>query len=270
MSDTTHRHATHRTWNGQAGANGSQAWRQGHEGQDGFAHRGGHGSQDRRFQGQGFQHGGFQHHGFDGMARVHYTPEQRKQVWAINMDYRHKETDLYKQDNLTLGAYKSQLVTLQKEKKAKLQALLTPQQQQQIAQFKSRAAENGQVMAAARLERMKIHLQLTDDQEAKIKSQDADFRSQLQRIRNNDDLLPDQKREQMMALFTKQKDALTAVLTPDQQAKLKAERGRGGRFGGGGFRQGGMRRTNGTGGPKNADGAATPAVPDAPAAPDVN
>lgn len=218
------------------------------------------------------------------MPPVHYTPEQRKQVLAINMDYHHKQTDLYKQDNLTLGAYKSQLVALQKEKKAKLQALLTPQQQQQIAQRKARASEDVQVMAAARLERMKLRLQLTDDQVAKIKSQDADFRAQLQSIRNNDDLLPDQKRQQMMALFTKQKGALTAVLTPDQQAKLKAERGRGGRFGGG-FRQGGMKPGghNGPGGPNGSDGPGGPSDgqggpggaggPDgagAPAAPEVN
>ena len=215
----------HRGWNGKPGENGAQAWRQGH-GQQWGGGRGGH---------------GFQHRGFEGMPPVHYTPEQRKQLLAINTEYRRKQTDLYKQDNLTLGAYKAQLVTLNKEKKAKLQGLLTPEQQQQITQWKARASENGQVMAAARLERLKIHLQLTDDQAAKIKSQDEAFRTQLQSIRNNDDLLPDQKREQMQALFSKQKDALTAVLTPDQQAKLKSEHehrpGGGGRFGG--FHQGG-------------------------------
>ncbi|TDW97401.1 hypothetical protein [Dinghuibacter silviterrae] len=215
-SDTTHPHNMHRAWSqGPNGAQGpGQRW-----GGEGFAHRGMHPG------GEGFAH--------MGMPPVHYTPEQRKQVMAINTEYRRKQDDLYKQDNLTLGAYKSQLVALQKEKKAKLKALITPEQQQQIDRWKSRASENAQVMAAARLERMKIRLQLTDDQEAKIKTQDEAFRTQIRGIRENDDLLPEQKREQMQELFSKQKDAMAAILTPDQQAKLKTFGAGHGRFDGG-------------------------------------
>ena len=61
----------------------------------------------------------------------------RKQVWmgahesfalfcgatqtmhTINEDYRKKSQDLYKQDNITLREYKSQLLALQKDKKSK-------------------------------------------------------------------------------------------------------------------------------------------------------
>ena len=71
---------------------------------------------------------------------------------------------------------------------------------------------------------MKIHLQLSDDQATKIKAQDLTFRTQVQSIRDNDDLLPDQKREQMQTLFARQKDAMASILTADQQAKLKNDR----------------------------------------------
>lgn len=215
--DTSHHRFAHRggKFQGHQGGPGGQAWANRgdeHRGPRGeFAHRG----------------GGFRHRGFDGMARVRYTPDQRKQLMAINTDFRKKQEALYKQDNLTLGAYKAQLVALQKDRKAKSLALLTPGQQQEIARSKQHAAENQQVMAAARLERLKIRLQLSDDQEAKIKTQEADLRTQMQKIRENEDLLPDQKREQMQALFAKQKDAFTALLTPDQQAKLKEDHHRG-------------------------------------------
>jgi hypothetical protein len=215
---------------GPQGPNGPQGSR-GPQGQR--WNRGPHG---QYAQGGRFDHGrggAFAHRG--GMG-IHYTPDQRKQMMAIETDYRHKQADLYKQDNLTLGAYKTQLVALNKEKASKLKALITPQQQQQIAARKTRASENAQVMEAARVERMKIHLQLSDDQAAKIKAQDLSFRTQVQTIRDNDDLLPDQKREQMQSLFSKQKDALTTILTPDQQAKLKTDRqqfGHGFRHGGG-------------------------------------
>lgn len=140
---------------------------------------------------------------------------------SITTEYKRKQEDLYKQDNLTLGAYKTQLVALQKEKKGKMEGLLTPDQKQSVAKWKQSRSENEQVMAAARLERLKIRLQLSDDQEAKLKSQEADFRAHMLTIRSNDDLLPDQKRAQVMALFSKQKDAMASVLTADQLAKWK-------------------------------------------------
>lgn len=210
--DTTHKNFTHRgSWRGQGPNNQNNSFAQG---------RGGF-NRNR----------GFQQRGSAGMAPIHYTPEQRKQVATINSDFKTKQEALYKQDNLTLGAYKAQLLSLQKDRKAKRQALLTAQQQEQIAKWKSRQSENQQVMAAAHLERMKIDLKLSDDQEAKIKSQNEAFRAQVQSIRGNDDLLPEQKREQMKAAFAKQKDAIAAVLTPDQQAKLKTEFHQRGRFG---------------------------------------
>jgi hypothetical protein len=74
-------------------------------------------------------HGGW---GDRGIA-VHYTPEQRKQVMTINKDYKQKSEDLFKQDNITLKQYKAGLIALQKEKKTKLQALLTPQQKDEVS-----------------------------------------------------------------------------------------------------------------------------------------
>lgn len=234
-SDTTHHHMMRR--DGWAKGSQGERWNNGGP-RGGFA------------QGHGFaQDRGFAHRG--GMG-IHYTPDQRKQMMAIETDYRHKQADLYKQDNLTLGAYKAQLVALNKDKKAKLKALLTSEQQQQIAQRKTRASENAQVMEAARLERMKINLQLSDDQAARLKAQDLSFRSQAQGIRENDDLLPEQKRDQMQSLFAKQKDAIASILTPDQQAKLKTEHQH---FGG--FRRDGSRgfhRPDGGNGPAAGNG----------------
>lgn len=216
QGDTTHRHFAHKDGQFNRGPGGHQWGGPGGAGDRQWAGRGGWGG-----------HGGWEHqrghggHGFGEMAHVRYTPDQRKQIQTIDADYRKKKADLYKQDNLTLGAYKSQLVGLDKDRRSKMQALLTDDQKKQIADAKQRASDNAQVMAAARLERMKINLQLTDDQASKIKSQSEAFRSQVQAIRDNDNLLPDQKREQMKALFDKQRTDFAAVLTPDQQAKFK-------------------------------------------------
>jgi Spy/CpxP family protein refolding chaperone len=169
------------------------------------------------FHGQG--RGGFGH-GRHGNG-IHYTPEQRKQLMAINKEYHQKSADLFKKDNITLKEYKAGLVALQKDKKAKTQALLTPQQQEQMAQRKKMFEENRQVAEAARMERLKLHLNLSDDQVTKIKAGQADLSTQFKSIHENDNLLPQQKMEQMKGLMAKRKDVYKSVLTPDQLIKFE-------------------------------------------------
>ena len=151
---------------------------------------------------------------------VHLTPDQRRQSQAINKEFHQKSADLYKQDNITLKEYKSRFLALQKEKKSKLGNLLTTEQKDQVEMHKKHAEENAQVMAAARLERMKIRLKLTDEQATAIKIKQQNLRVQIRTIRENDNLMSYQKKEQIMSLAAKQKDELKSILTPEQVSQL--------------------------------------------------
>ena len=164
---------------------------------------------------------------------------------AINKDYRQKSEDLFKKDNITLKEYKSGLVALQNEKKTKMEALLTPGQKEEITARKKRMSENTRVMAAAQMERLKIRLNLSDDQVAQIKAGQENLHNQATAIRDNASLLPQQKREQMMSLMAQRKDIVRSVLTPEQQTQFEKMSQR--RFGGPGSR-GGHRRMGGFGG----------------------
>jgi len=208
-SDTSHRHhANHNNWNHSDNKDRNDDGAMNH-----FDHRGG---MDR-------EHSFGNHNRFGkSMREMHFTPEQRKEMQAINMDYRKKSADLYKMDNITLKEYKSQLLALQKGKKSKLQNILTPEQKNKMAEFKKKRAENAQVMGAAHLERMKIKLNLTEQQTATIKSQEQNLREQMRSIRENDNLMREQKMEQMDALIAKQKDAIKSVLTPEQQTQFES------------------------------------------------
>ena len=156
---------------------------------------------------------------------------------AIDKEYRQKAQDLYKKDNSTLKEYKAGLVALQKEKKGQLEGLLTQQQKDERAARVKRMGENAQVMAVARMERLKLRLNLSDDQVAKIKAGEANLHSQMKAIHENDNLLPQQKMEQMRELMSKNKDVVKSVLTADQQAQFeKMHDRRGGR--GGSFERG--------------------------------
>jgi|SRR5579862_2329723 len=158
---------------------------------------------------------------FSRGRNFHYTADQRRQMHAINQDYRKQQQDLYRQDNLTLREYKSRLLALQKDRNSKLQNLLTPEQKTAMANWKKRRSEDRQVRAAAQLERMKIRLKLSDEQVSKIQSQESDLHSQIAQIRQNDDLLPDQKRDQLKALFEKRDLAMKSVLTPEQYSQFE-------------------------------------------------
>jgi hypothetical protein len=111
---------------------------------------------------------------------------------------------------------------LQKDKNAKTQALLTPAQKDQIAKSRQRAAENMQVMAAARMERLKIRLGLSDQQVATLRTKEEAMHTQLRTIHENDDLLPQQKMEQFKDVMSKRKDIIKSVLTPDQLTKFNS------------------------------------------------
>jgi Spy/CpxP family protein refolding chaperone len=160
--------------------------------------------------------------GIRSFGHVRYTPEQRRQIRDIHTDYRKRAGDLFKNDNLTLGQYKAALIALRKDKKSKMQALLTPEQKVRLAKAKQRRAENRQVMAAARMERLKIRLSLTDQQVTTLKTKVEALHAQLAAIHDNDDLLPQQKMEQFKDLMVKRKDIIKSVLTPDQLTKFNS------------------------------------------------
>jgi len=199
-TDSTHRGMHH--WGPRRG--GDSAW-----------HRDGNGGERHGFAGRS-------HRGFGpGHEGVHYTPEQRRQLMAINKEYHDKSAELFKKDNITLREYKASLVALQKDKRNKMEALLTPQQKDQVARRKKMAEENRQVAEAAHMERLKLRLGLSDDQVTKIKAGQADLHAQVKAIHDNDNLLPQQKMEQMKGLMAKRKDVFKSVLTPEQFSKFE-------------------------------------------------
>ncbi len=219
-ADSTHHHnGMHRGWGNKPGGDG-QGFRNDHQNFRGDYKdfRGGRGHDWAARNRRGF--GGRQ--GFGGRGeRIHYTPAQRTQVMAINKEYRQKAAELYNQDNSTLKQYKAGLLALQKQKKDKLAALLTPEQKTEIAARRKRMDENRQVMEVARLERLKLRLDLSDDQVAKIKAGQENLRSQFKAIHENDNLLPREKSEQMKSLMAKRNDTFKSVLTPEQYSQFE-------------------------------------------------
>jgi len=133
-----------------------------------------------------------------------------QQVTAINKDFHQKSAVLFKQDNLTLKQYKAGLLALEKDRKDKVAALLTPEQKDQLAQRNKQSEENVQVREAARVERLKLRLNLNDEQVAKLKAGQESLHNQAKAIHSNADLLLLEKREQLKALMAMRNEPVYA------------------------------------------------------------
>lgn len=178
-----------------------------------------------------------QHHGFGGrkiamqrhgranpFAKLNLTDDQKAQMKAANEDYRKQLSTLQSNNSISLGDYKTQLAALHKSHQDKVKSILTDEQKKQLADRRQDAAKRIHRARAANLEKMKQNLNLTDDQVAKIKAQREGLQTKLKGIRENSNLLPDQKKEQMKELFAQQKEQMKTILTPDQQTKLDSLR----------------------------------------------
>ena len=70
----------------------------------------------------------------------------------------------------------------------------------------------------------KEKLNLTADQQEKMKALHQSFSTQVKAIKDNQSLSEDQKKEQMKALSVKRREEMKAILTPEQQQKMLEQR----------------------------------------------
>jgi periplasmic protein CpxP/Spy len=73
-----------------------------------------------------------------------------------------------------------------------------------------------------RVEMMQRRLDLNDSQTAQVRQIFTESRAQMETIRSNASLAPEDRRAQMMTLHQGEQARIRAVLTPDQQAKFDA------------------------------------------------
>jgi len=73
-----------------------------------------------------------------------------------------------------------------------------------------------------RVEQMQRRLNLSDSQTAQVRQIFADSHAQMETLRSNASLAPEDRRAQMLSLHQGEQARIRAVLTPDQQAKFDA------------------------------------------------
>jgi Spy/CpxP family protein refolding chaperone len=92
-----------------------------------------------------------------------------------------------------------------------------------LAKSQAAPAQQGEMGMRDKLQSAVESLNLTDDQKAKVKDIFADAKAKRQTVWNDSSLTDDQKKAKMKELHAGTMAKLNEVLTPDQQAQLKAK-----------------------------------------------
>ncbi len=161
----------------------------------------------------------------DMIKNINLTEAQKVQLKADREAYKQKISQL-KSQNLTEAQYQEQVKILHAEQRAKMQALLTPEQKSQMAQMRSANDERGKFednksKAGKNKGDLKEKLALSDDQAAQLKVQQEAFKIKREAIKNDPILSQEQKKERMKALMIEAKQQRTSILTPDQVRTMK-------------------------------------------------
>ena len=176
------------------------------------------------------------HHGKrgDAMKELNLTEDQKAKIKSIR-EAQMAEMKALKADGKS-EADKDARKALHDKYKAQMDAVLTADQKAKLDKQKEEWKEKGKAGKADgfgkgqkgdRKDRMKEfgkELNLTADQQARVKSINEDFKAKMQTLRSNSTLSQDEKREQFKKLAESHKTNLKAVLTQEQIAKMEATR----------------------------------------------
>lgn len=161
-----------------------------------------------------------QHRGEATMyEKLEMTQDQKDRMKKVREEFTAQRNELKENKNLTKEQKLAQIKELREKRQEQVKQILTPEQQIKMAEmrnnrgdrmlgdrkFTQRGKQHAKIDKAKRGEMMK-DLNLTDEQKEKMKSLNQEYK-----MKNKE--LADKRRHDMMA-----------VLTPEQQAKMKEKR----------------------------------------------
>ena len=155
------------------------------------------------------------------MKQLNLTEDQKKQAKAYHESFKQRMQELNANEKITVKESRDRKASLMKERKAKMESLLTSEQKNKLAILKEQQKIKKEEHFARHLDKMKTELGLTEDQVAKLKAQKENMQSRLKAIRENDALSREQKRDQMMTLKKEAKEHHKMIFTEEQLKKME-------------------------------------------------
>ena len=167
------------------------------------------------------KHSGHKGHNKYFMKDMNFSDAQKSQLKAKREAYKTKLQQLKADPNITLKDYNAKKDALNKEQRAQMQSLLTPEQKTRMADMKVKREQERVARSNRHLEKMKKDLALTDKQAAELKAHNESVRNNLRSIRENESLSKDEKMKQMKDVKDLAKDKRKSILTEAQWKKME-------------------------------------------------
>jgi hypothetical protein len=152
------------------------------------------------------------------------TKEQKEKAKAINKDFKAKAAEIKNNESVSPVEVGDEMKALHEQRKAQMEANLTDEQKAKLQALKTKKQGEGRGRQGERFDKIKSDLQLTPDQDAKLKTQREATQQQIKAIRSNTTLGEDAKKQQIQTLQKQQKEGFEKVLTKEQLEKLKASK----------------------------------------------
>ncbi len=158
---------------------------------------------------------------------LNLSEDQRSRIEPILQDEMQQAKAIRQDTSLTPEQKRGKMLQLRDSSRAQVEALMTPEQ---VARLPRRGT-------GRRMAKMAQRLNLTPDQKAKMKPLLLDQHKQVQAVRADASLTPEQKQGKIREIRKSTHQQVMALLTPEQQQQLKEMRGRWGRGAGHGMGQ---------------------------------
>jgi len=153
--------------------------------------------------------------------QLKFSDEQKQKAKTLNEDYRKKLTELRKKDDILVKDWKNQLMELNKKHREDMKGLLSKEQKMQIEKMKMDRKKIADINANSRMEKMKLRLDLNNDQMEKIKKQRGETMEKMRSLKENKSIDMLKKKEEMKMLMHKRKETMKSILTEDQLKKIQ-------------------------------------------------
>ncbi len=162
------------------------------------------------------------HHGQSGIERMaqelNLTDQQKTQMQSIMQTQRQQAQTIRQDSSLSPELKKDKLKQLRESTHQQMMALLTPEQQQKMKDL--RAQHQGMRRGAAGRGPF-ARLNLTDEQKTKIQPLMQTQHQQVQAVRQDTSLTPEQKQAKIREIHQSTRTQIEAVLSPEQLQQLQ-------------------------------------------------
>ena len=163
-----------------------------------------------------------QKHQHGMMAKqLNFSENQKKQAKLYKEDFKKKMQELNKNESITVKEFRDRKEAIRKEKRSKMQGLLTVEQKNKMVQFKADRQKKRDEHFARHLSKLKTELTLSDAQVTQMRSQREKIQTRSKSIRDNESLTREQRKAQLAALREYMKVQRKNILTVEQLKKME-------------------------------------------------